>query len=65
MYIKTIGAAVAKCGFDGLEFDYEPLNDCSTTYPKNCTITPEHAHEFTVLMVTSRTIYRCFMGIFD
>jgi hypothetical protein len=49
-YIKTIGAAVAECRFDGLEFDYEPLNDCSATYPENCTITPEHAHEFTVLM---------------
>ena len=49
-YLKTIGAAVAECQLDGLEFDWEPLNLCSADYPKNCTITPEHAHEFTVLL---------------
>lgn len=54
-YIKTVGAAVEACGFDGLEFDWEPLNDCKAAYPKNCTITPEHAHEFTVLMAEIKT----------
>ena len=33
-YLRTIGAAVAACDFDGLEFDYEPLNDCSAAHLK-------------------------------
>ena len=54
-YMKTIGAAVAECQLDGLEFDWEPLNDCSAAYPDNCTISAEHAHEFTVLMAEIKT----------
>jgi len=42
-YLRTVGAAVAACDLDGLEFDYEPLNDMLR-------ITPEHATAFTVLM---------------
>lgn len=55
-YLSTIGAAVAACEFDGLEFDYEPLNaceDCSKYNPSACgacIMTPRHATEFTVLM---------------
>jgi hypothetical protein len=49
-YIATIGAAVTACGFDGLEFDYEPLNDCSSSKPNSCIMTPEHATSFTVLL---------------
>lgn len=49
-YLRTIGAAVAECDFDGLEFDYEPLNDCKPTDPRACVMTPAHATAFTVLM---------------